>query len=93
MIQLCHGQQQKHQLQIRLEELELLSKKVYVLPSHFYKIYRAKGEDDLAFEWFERALQEHDSFIPLIRIHPYDILRFPDESRYTKLLDQAGLNF
>jgi len=76
-----------------LAELELLSEKVYVLPSHFYKIYRAKGNNDLAFEWFERALEEHDSFIPLIRIHPYDILRFPDESRYMEKLDRAGLKF
>jgi len=74
-----------------IRELENLSKTNYVLPSHFYKAFRVKGEDELAFEWFERAIKDHDSFIPLIRNHPYKKLRIPDEPRYTNLLNISGL--
>ena len=73
-----------------LTELIELSNKIYVLPSHFYKIYQIKGEKDKAFEWMERAFKEHDSFLPLIRIHPYKELRIPDEPRYKELLKKSG---
>lgn len=74
-----------------IAELETLSKTSYVLPSHFYKAYMAKGDEKLAFEWFERAIKDHDSFMPLIRNHPYEILRIPDEPRYKDLLTISGL--
>jgi hypothetical protein len=72
------------------KDMVALAKKIFVLPTHFYKVHRAKGENDLAFEWFKRALREHDGFVPLIRVHPYKKLRFPEEERYTDLLKEAG---
>jgi len=72
------------------KDMDELAKKIYVLPTHFYKVHRAKGEDELAFEWFKRATRERDGFVPLIRVHPYENLRFPEEKRYTDLLKDAG---
>ena len=72
------------------KDMDALAKKIFVLPTHFYKVHRARGEDDLAFEWFKRAIREHDGFVPLIRIHPYKNIRFPEEKRYTDLLKEAG---
>lgn len=74
-----------------ISELQELSKKNYVLPSHFYKAFRLMGEEDLAFEWFERAIKDHDSFMPLIRHHIYKKMRIPDEPRYMDLLNISGL--
>lgn len=72
------------------KDLDALAKEVYVLPTHFYKIHHAKGEEDLAFEWFQRALQDRDGFVPFIRIHPYELVRFPREKRYSDLLKNVG---
>jgi adenylate cyclase len=72
-------------------ELEELSERIYVLPSHFYKIYRAKNDNDRAFEWFSHSIREHDIYLPFIRIHPYKILKFPDEPRYLELMQSSGL--
>ena len=72
-------------------DLEELAAKIFVLPSHFYKIHRAKKEHDLAFKWFSRAIEEHDTYLPFIRIHPYKILKFPDEPRYIELMEKSGL--
>ena len=73
------------------KDLESLSRKIFVLPTHFYKIHHAKGEEDLAFKWFQRAIQERDGFVSFIRIHPYKHVRFPQEKRYSDLLKDAGL--
>ena len=44
-----------------LEELRERSKREYIRPFFSAKIYSALGEVDLAFEWLERAYEEHDS--------------------------------
>lgn len=74
------------------KDLEYLAKEIYVLPTHFYKIHYARQEEELAFEWFKRAVRERDGFIPFIRIHPYESIRIPQEKRYTDLLKEAGFN-
>lgn len=73
-------------------DLDALAKEIYVLPTHFYKIHHAKGEEELAFEWFERAIRERDGFVPFVRIHPYKHIRFPREKRYSELLKDAGFS-
>ena len=37
------------------------SRDEYVSPVFFYLIHKTRGELDLAYEWLERALNEHDS--------------------------------
>jgi TolB-like protein len=73
-------------------DLETLAKEIYVLPTHFYKIHHARGEEDLAFTWFQRAIRERDGFVPFILNHPYKHVRFPREKRYADLLKDAGFS-
>lgn len=72
------------------EDLETLAREIYVLPTHFYKIHYARGEEEMAFTWFQRAIRERDGFVPFILNHPYEHIRFPKEKRYSDLLRHAG---
>jgi len=63
----------------------------YVPPMCFYLIHRARGDKDQAFEWLERACNEHDSFFPWQRVNPIESLRIPEEPRFKALLKKAGL--
>ena len=57
----------------------------------FYLIHKARGELDLAYEWLEQALNEHDSYLPWFLSNPIKQLRIPDEPRFKALLKKAGL--
>ncbi len=70
--------------------LKKRSEEEYVPPICFYMIHINRGEQDLAFEWLERACNEHDSFLPWLRISPTKS-RIPDEPRYKALLRKVGL--
>jgi hypothetical protein len=74
------------------KDLEELAKEVYILPTHFYKIHHARGEEELAFTWFQRAIRERDGFVPFVFNHPYEHIRFPREKRYLDLLRDAGFS-
>jgi len=63
----------------------------YVPPLCFYYIHKVRGENDHAFEWLERACNEHDSFLPWLKIAPIEKHRIPDEPRFKVLLKKAGL--
>lgn len=67
------------------------SRDEYVPPMFFYLIHKARGELDLAYEWLEQALNEHDSYLPWIRVHPIERYRIPDEPRFNELLKKMGL--
>ncbi len=64
----------------------------YVPPIFFYLIHRVRGEQDQAFEWLERACNEHDSFLPWFRVFPIESWRIPDEPRFKALMKKAGLD-
>lgn len=50
------------------------------------RVYAALGEPDKAFEWLEKAYQEHTGALALIKVSPdYDALR--NDSRHSKLLE------
>jgi tetratricopeptide (TPR) repeat protein len=73
---------------------DILKKKLkteYVPATCFYMIHRYRGEEDLAFEWLERACNDHDSYLPTFIFSPNDIVRIPDEPRYKALLKKFGL--
>jgi len=74
-----------------LDSLKKRSLTEYVPATCFYMIHKVQGEQDLAFEWLERACNEHDSFLPWLRVHPFENLRIPDEPRYKALLKKVGL--
>ena len=73
-----------------LSDLHEKAKKVYVRPFLFAKIHAALGENDLAFEWFERAYQERDSSLShILTDESVDCIR--DDPRFDELLKKVGL--
>jgi len=73
------------------DDLEKRAHTEYIPSSLFYLINRFQGDDDQAFEWFEKACKEHDGFLTYLRVTPNKKSRFPDEPRYKALLKKHGL--
>jgi len=66
------------------------AKKAYVWPFLFAKIHAALGENDVAFEWFEKAYQERDvSLSQLLTDESVDCIR--TDPRFDRLLMKIGL--
>jgi serine/threonine protein kinase/Flp pilus assembly protein TadD len=63
----------------------------YVQPMTFIAIHRARGETDQAFEWVKKAYEERDSFLPWLRVTPFDSFELPSDPRIDELLDRLGL--
>jgi serine/threonine protein kinase/tetratricopeptide (TPR) repeat protein len=71
-----------------LDQLNELSKQKYVPPYHRAVICAGLGENDMVFEWLEKAFEDH--FIVLIKVHPaYDSLH--SDPRFTNLLRRMNL--
>ena len=73
------------------ESLKKRSKDEYVPPLCFFYIHLARGEEDNALEWLERACKERESYLTWIRVMPFDFLRIPEEPKYQDLLKKYGL--
>ena len=56
-----------------------------------YLIHRARGEMDLAFECFEKAINQHEGWIVWTVVDPVESKRIPEEARFRKLIDLIGL--
>jgi TolB-like protein len=74
-----------------IDNLKKRSRTEYIQAICFYMFHQARGEQELALEWLERACTEHDSFLPWFRFLPNDDTRIPDEPRYHALLKKYGL--
>ncbi|HJZ68228.1 MAG TPA: hypothetical protein VKF81_08920, partial [Blastocatellia bacterium] len=73
-----------------LGELKQQSKRMYVAPSVFASLYGALGESDQAFAWFDKAFDERDNLMVLLKVEPmFDPFR-PDP-RFTDLIKRLGL--
>ena len=71
-------------------KLRALSEARYVRPAIVADIYLALGEHDEAFTWLERAYEERDTTLVLLRIYPaYDLVR--SDPRFQLLLEKVGL--
>ena len=81
----------KGRAQQLFDDLEKRALTEYIPSSLFYLIYKYKGNDDQAFEWFEKACKEHDGFLTFLRVSAVKKARFPDEPRYKALLKKYGL--
>jgi len=59
--------------------------------SHLLASVHARlGEKDAAFEWLEKAFQEHTSFVAYLKVHPlFDGLR--DDPRFAALVKRIGI--
>jgi serine/threonine protein kinase/Tfp pilus assembly protein PilF len=73
-----------------LEELQERAQKQYTPSWSFAVIYSGLGEMDKAFDWFEKAVDEHDPLMLHFHVHPnYDPLR--THPRYLALLRKMNL--
>jgi tetratricopeptide (TPR) repeat protein len=74
-----------------LAELKGLDQKTYVPPISFAYLYLSLGELDQGFDWLEKAVEERDSLIFHIHIHPLfgDSLR--SHPRYHSLMRKMNL--
>ena len=72
------------------EELSKGSRQEYFSPYFIAWLYLKFGQKDKAFEWLERAYDEHDQWIIVIKVDPkFDNLH--SEPRFTALLKKVGL--
>jgi DNA-binding winged helix-turn-helix (wHTH) protein/tetratricopeptide (TPR) repeat protein len=80
----------KNEAENMLSELENATNRGH--NSSFFKalVFTGLGEKDHAFDWLEKAFQEHDPNLVTLTTDPLvDSLR--EDSRYTDLLDRVGL--
>jgi tetratricopeptide (TPR) repeat protein len=74
-----------------LDHLQELSKKKYIAPSVIAELYTALGEKDQAFVWLDKAYEDHDFILVLLKVEPtFDNLR--SDPRFTVLLKRIGLD-
>lgn len=73
-----------------VEDLKEQSKRKYIAPSVIAEIYTALGEKDQAFAWLDKAYEDHDFILVLLKIEPsFDGLR--SDPRFAALLKRIGL--
>ena len=73
-----------------IEELKNRSEREYIAPQHIAEIYLALDRTTEAFEWFERAVDEHNPLVMALAVAPhYDPLR--NEPRFRALLRKMNL--
>lgn len=73
-----------------VSQLEGLAKRKYVSPVNVAMVLVALGEDDKAFQWLEKAYQEHYGWLVYLGVDPrFDRVR--SDPRFTDLLRRVGL--
>ena len=65
--------------------------KTHYVPAYFLGIvYTSLGDKDTAFFWLQQAFQQHDSYLPRLKVEPaLDPLR--SDSRFAELLHRMNL--
>jgi tetratricopeptide (TPR) repeat protein len=72
-----------------LEELKRQAKSRYISPGTMTDLYAVLGEKDQAFALLDKALEERDNMVVLLKVEPvFDPIR--SDSRFTKLLHRLG---
>jgi TolB-like protein/Flp pilus assembly protein TadD len=73
-----------------LSDLEEIAKEKYVSAYYFAIINLGLGEQELTFQWLERAFEERAGFLAFIKVEPmFDPLR--SDARFSNLLERMGL--
>jgi TolB-like protein/Tfp pilus assembly protein PilF len=73
-----------------LEELTELSKRGYVSPAGIAMIYAGLGENDLAFDWLQKAVTDHAVPLPYLKTNE-EWARLRSDPRYHELLNRIGV--
>jgi len=66
------------------EKLTVRSKQTYVQPSQIVRLYDHAGEKDRAFEWLEKAFEEHEPSLVTLNVWPEGAVR--DDPRFKHML-------
>jgi serine/threonine-protein kinase len=73
-----------------LSQLQALSSQKYVPPFVIAMIYAGLGEKDQAFDWLEKAYEEHSVWMPWLKVDPkFDSLR--SDPRFVDLMRRIGI--
>ncbi len=73
-----------------LDDLLRKSEHIYVSHTLLAMLYFVLGEDDQGFQMLDRALEEHDTWMRLLKIDPiFDSVR--SDPRFKAILRKAGL--
>jgi TolB-like protein/Flp pilus assembly protein TadD/class 3 adenylate cyclase len=73
-----------------LDELNRLSAQRYIPPHNLALVYSALGERDEAFSWLEKACEDRDARLTLLKVDPrWDSLR--SDARFVAILKRIGL--
>jgi len=80
----------KLEAQKRIEELKELRKRKFVDPRDIGFIYVGLGDNDQAFSWFDRAIEEGCASLAALKVGPeYDPIR--SDPRFAELLRRVGI--
>lgn len=75
-----------------LATLETLGRQRYIPPYAIAQVYAGLREDDQAFAWLNRAVEEHDVHLAMLPTEPkWDLLR--GDQRFAALLQRCGLPY
>ena len=73
-----------------VDELKRRSKNEYIRPYLFAKIYASLGEIDLAFEWLEKAYEEHDVSLSFM-LSDETLVMLHSDQRYNRMVKKINL--
>lgn len=77
--------------QKRLDLVMAEAERMSVPPLTFASLYVRLGQKDKAFEWLEKAFNDHDMALPLVKVDPeWETLH--SDARFTKLLLRMGFD-
>ena len=77
----------RHQAEPLLCELQKCDRDGYVSPVYFAAFYASLGDLDSAFQWLDRAYEDHDPAMPFLRVAPsWEPLR--SDPRFDSLLQK-----
>lgn len=80
----------EHYVRTRIDLLEKKSKNQYVPPATLAGMHALAGDKERALTWLEMAIETHDGWIALVKIHPaYDSLH--SDPRFAQLLQKVNL--
>ena len=80
---------QREKTQEILDELIKKSEQTYVRRTSIATLYFVLGEDDLGFQWLEKAYEEYDSYLRLIRTDPI-FNRVRSDPRFREIVRKMG---
>jgi hypothetical protein len=84
----CAGRQAEAQKV--LQELQGQSKPRYVSPYHIAMVYAGLGEQDEAFQWLEKAYEDREARMTILKFAPeFGSLR--KDPRFANLVKRVGL--